>query len=50
MTQGDPLDMVVYGIGVIPLIKYLKSAYTDINQPWYVYDAGALSTFDNIGL
>ena len=45
MTQGDPLDMVAYGIGIIPLIKHLKLTYTDVRQTWYVDDDGALVTF-----
>ena len=42
--------MVAYGIGLPPLIKRLKLAHTDIAQPWYVDDTGALCTLDNIGL
>ena len=49
-TQGDPLDMVAYVIGVLPLIKHLKYAYPDITQPWYADDAGAIGTLYNIGL
>ena len=32
------------------MITRLKMAYPDITQPLYAYDAGALGTFDNIGL
>ena len=46
--QGDPLDMVSYGIGVPFLIKCLKVAYPDVTQPWYADDAGALGTFNII--
>ena len=49
-THGDPLYMVTYGIGVLLMIKYPKSAYTDVTQPWYSYDAGEIGTFDNIQL
>ena len=49
VMQGDPLYMVTYGIGVLPLIKCLKVAYPDFTQPWYVYHDGGLGTFDNIG-
>ena len=36
-TQGDPLGMLIYGIGVIPLIVELKS--DDIFQNWYADDS-----------
>ena len=42
--------MVAYNIVVLPLIKLLKAAYPDVTQLWYTDDAGALGTFDNIGL
>ena len=42
VPQGDPLDMVAYGIGILPLIKNLKAEFTDVTQPWYADDAGAL--------
>ena len=42
--------MVAYVIGVLPLIKLLKEAYPDVIQPWYIENAVALGTFDNIGL
>ena len=38
MAQGDPLAMIAYGIGIIPLINSLKREV----QPWYADDAGAL--------
>ena len=50
MTQGYPLAMVAYGIGVLPLRKRLKVEYPDVTQPWYADDSGALGTFDIIGL
>ena len=46
--QGDPLNMVVYGIEIIPLIKQLKSTYPDVPQPWYVDNDGALGMFDHL--
>ena len=42
--------MVNYGIGVLPLTKPLKVAYPEVTQTWYADNAGALGTFDNIGL
>ena len=45
VTQGDPLAMIAYGIGILPLIKNLKRAIPDVIQPWYTDAAGALGTF-----
>ena len=45
MTQGEPLGMIVYGIGILPLIKNLKGEITDVTQTWYADDAGAVGTF-----
>ena len=40
VTQGDPLAMIAYGIGVPPLIRELQDAHTCVTQPWYADDAG----------
>ena len=48
VTQGDPLDIVSYGVGVLPLIKHHKSMQPNVTQPWYAEHAGALGTFDNL--
>ena len=45
MEQGDPLEMIAHGIGILPLIKNLKRALPDVIQPWYSDDAGALGPF-----
>ena len=50
MTNGDPLAMFTYGIGIILLMKLPKAEFTDVTQPWYSDDAGALSTFANFEL
>ena len=47
--KGYPLDMVAYGIDVLPLIKHLKAYFLDITHPWYADNASALSTFSNSG-
>ena len=47
VTQGEPLTVVDYGIGVLPLMKLLNSAYPGITQPWCADKAGALG-FDNL--
>ena len=50
VTKGGPLDMVVYGIVVLPLVKRLKVEYPNVAQPWYADYSGALVMFYNIGL
>ena len=41
VTQGDPLDMIAHGIGVLPLIRELWDANPCVTQPQYADDAGA---------
>jgi hypothetical protein len=48
VTQGDPLAMITYGIGTLPLIQQLKEEFPDTKQPWYADDAGAGAKFDAI--
>ena len=50
MTQGVPLSMVSYIIGVLPLIERLKAAYPDVAKPYYADNSGGPGMFDNIGL
>jgi hypothetical protein len=50
VTQGDPLAMVMYGVGLLPLIRILKKAVSDVHQPWYADDAGAGGRFQRIRL
>ena len=44
MTQGYPLTMIAYSIGILPLIKNLKQEIPDVTQPWYSDDAVDLGT------
>ena len=48
MTQGDPLAMITYGIGVLPLIRELRGAHPHVTQPWYADNARAGDTFKHI--
>ena len=41
VTQGDPLAMITYGIGVLPLIRELQDTHPRATQPWYADDTGA---------
>ena len=34
VTQGDPLTMIAYRIGVLPLIRELRNAHPRFTQPW----------------
>jgi hypothetical protein len=45
VTQGDPLSMFSYGIGILPLICRLKHEFPAVKQPWYTDDAGAGGCF-----
>ena len=45
-TQGDPLAMAMYGIGILPLIKKLQTC--DVTQAWYADDAAAAGSTANI--
>ena len=38
-TQGDPLGMFIFGVGVLPLVKKLKNPETR-KQNWYADDSG----------
>ena len=41
VTQGDPLSMIAYVIGVLPLIRDIRRAHPRVTQPWYADDMGA---------
>ena len=48
VTQGDPLAMIAYGIGVIPLIIGLHEAHPCVTNPWYADDVRAGGPFEHI--
>ena len=48
VTQEDILVIVVYGLGIPPLIHELRQDYPDVTHPWYEDDARAGGTFEGI--
>ncbi|HEY9815494.1 MAG TPA: hypothetical protein V6D20_06805, partial [Candidatus Obscuribacterales bacterium] len=45
VTQGDPLGMYAYGIGLLPLIRLLKQEFpTILFQGWYANDGSAAAS------
>ena len=48
VTQGDPLNMITYGIGVLPLIREIQRYHPCVTQPWYADDSGAGGKFGHI--
>eukprot|EP00978_Attheya_sp_CCMP212_P030440 scaffold111966_cov57-Attheya_sp.AAC.1 len=41
-TQGDPLAMFIYGMGLLPLIRRLKREVDNVSQPWYADEASSI--------
>ena len=48
VTQVDPLTMITYGIGILPLIRHLQGAHTYVTHPCYADDAGIGGKFMHI--
>ena len=48
VNHGDPMDMVVYGLVILPLICELRQAHPGITQLWYFDDTRAGITFERI--
>ena len=48
VTQGDPLTMIAYDIGVIPLITELQGANPRVTQLWYADDTRVGGEFEHI--
>ena len=44
-TQGDPLAMSMYSVGILPLIHHVSG---DVKQVWYVDDAIAAGELSNL--
>ena len=41
MTQGDPLAIITYDIGILQIIHELRDVNPQFKQPWYADDTGA---------
>jgi hypothetical protein len=48
VTKGDPLVMLGYALGMIPLTRQIKAEFPDVDQPWYADDAEAAAAFATI--
>ena len=48
VNQGDPLVMVAYRLGILPLICEFRTSHPSVTQPWCAYEAGAGGTFEEI--
>ena len=48
VTQGDPLAMIAYGIGLLPLIRHQKQFVSTLHQSWYADDASAAGKLELI--
>ena len=48
VTQGYPPAIIVYGIGILPLIKNLKGEITDVTQTWYADNSRSLGAFSRL--
>ena len=48
MRKGGALDMIAYSIGILTLIKNLKTDFPGFTQPWYADNAVVLGTFSII--
>ena len=48
VTQRDPLAMITYDIGFLPLIRELWGSQHSVTQPWYMDDPGAGGKFLHI--
>ena len=48
VTQGDPLVMISYGIGVLPLIRELWNAHPRVTEPCYADDVKVGGAFQQV--
>jgi hypothetical protein len=45
ITQGDPMAMLGYALGILPIIRQLKVEFPEAEQPWYADDAATVAIF-----
>ena len=45
VTQGDTLEMIAYGMWILPLIQDLRTDNLRVTQSWYADDAGVGGNF-----
>ena len=48
VTQGDPLSMILYGIGVLQIIRSLEENHSKLIHLWYKDDAGIGGVINDI--
>ena len=48
MTQGNPLAMILYSLGMLLLMLQLKAAVSIALQPWHANDAAVGGSFDEL--
>jgi hypothetical protein len=48
VARDDPLAMLGYGIGILPLIRHLKDEFLEVMQPLYANDAGTQGCFSDM--
>ena len=48
VNQGDPLAMIKYGLGILPLIWDVRASRNRVTQPWNADGAGAGEKFTYI--
>ena len=47
-TQGDPLAMAMYALAVVPLIRQLRHAVSEVSQAWFADDATAAGSLSSL--
>ena len=45
VTQGDPISMVTYGLGILPIIRFIKTLVLAPHQPWYADSATIIASW-----
>ena len=48
VTQGDTLEIITYGIGILPITREIRAAHHIVMQTWYDDVTGAGGNFADI--